>query len=80
MMQNTSSLHGFHFAHSGWFMRAVAESTAASVRCFVSQMKEAATHERDRRHMAKFDMRMLNDIGLEPFDVYYGWRGSGRHH
>jgi uncharacterized protein YjiS (DUF1127 family) len=80
MMQNTASLHGFHVAHSGWFMRAILENAVESSRYFVSLMKKAAAHERDRRQLVRLDARTLQDIGLEPFDVYYGWRGSSHHH
>ena len=80
MMRNTALLHGVHAASSGWLARAVIESTAKSFRCFVAQMKEAAAHERDRRQLARLGANTLQDIGLEPFDVYYGWRGSGRRH
>jgi len=38
-----------------------------------ARMKGAAAHKRDLRHL---DARMLQDIGLEPFDVYFGWRRS----
>jgi len=78
MMQNISSSRGTHVPRSGWVVRAIVESTAKSLRCFVALMKEAAAHEQDRRHLARFDERMLQDIGLEPFDVYYGWCGSSR--
>lgn len=79
MMQNIASFHSFHAPRSGWFVRAIVESAIKSLRCFIDVMKEAAAHERDRRHLARFDARTLQDIGLEPFDVYYGWRGSSRH-
>jgi len=74
MTQNTSSLNGSMNSPSGWIARAIIESATRSIRYFVASMKEAAAHERDRRQL---DARMLQDIGLEPFDVYYGWRGSG---
>ena len=79
MMQNSASLHGSQIARSGWFVRAVVGSAADSFRCFVASMKAAASRERSRRHVAHLDARLLQDIGLEPFDVYYGWRGSSRH-
>lgn len=79
MMQNIASFHGFHVAQSGWIGRAIVESAARSLHCFVALMKEAAAHERDRRHLTRLDERMLQDIGLEPFDVFYGWRGSSHH-
>jgi hypothetical protein len=75
MMQNTASLNGSTISQSGWIARAIIESATQSIRYFVALMKKAAAHERDRRQL---DERMLQDIGLEPFDVYYGWRGSGR--
>lgn len=74
MMRNIASFHRPHAARSGWVVRAAVESAARSFHCFVALMKEAAAHEQDRRHLARFDERMLQDIGLEPFDVYYGWR------
>lgn len=79
MMQNTAALNGSEITHSGWFARAIIVSAVQSFRCFVATMKEAAAHERNRRHIAHLDAHMLQDIGLEPFDVYYGWRGSIRH-
>jgi len=78
MMQNTASLHDPDFSHFSWVVRATFKSAAKSARYFVALMKKAAAHERGRRQLARFDERMLQDIGLEPFDVYYGWRGSGR--
>lgn len=80
MMQNIVSLHGSRALRSGWIARALVESAARSCRCFIAAMKEAAAQERDRRHLARLDARMLHDLGLEPFDVYYGWRGSSRRH
>ena len=78
MMQNTASIHDLDFSHFGWVVRAAFKSAAKSTRYFVALMKKAAAHERGRRQLAGLDARMLQDIGLEPFDVYYGWRGSGR--
>lgn len=75
MMRNSASLNGSMISQSGWIARAIVGSATKSMRYFVALMKEASAHERDRRQL---DERMLQDIGLEPFDVYYGWRGSGR--
>ena len=77
MMQNAASIHDLDF-HFGWIVRASFKSAAKSVGYFVALMKRAAARERGRRQLAELDARMLHDIGLEPFDVYYGWRGSGR--
>jgi hypothetical protein len=30
---------------------------------------------RSRRTIADLDARLLRDVGLEPFDLYYGWKG-----
>ena len=78
MMHNSALLNGSMISQSGWIPRAIVESATHSFRYFVASMKEAAAHERHRRQLAKFDERMLQDIGLEPFDVFYGWRGCGR--
>ena len=75
MMQNIASLNGSMISQSGWMARAIIDSAIESIRYFVALMEEAAARERDRRQL---DERMLQDIGLEPFDVYYGWRGAGR--
>ncbi|WP_445504764.1 hypothetical protein [Microvirga sp. G4-2] len=74
MTQNTASLNGSLNSPSGWIMRAIIESATQSIRYFVASMKEAAAHEGDRRQLYAC---MLQDIGLEPFDAHYGWRGSG---
>jgi hypothetical protein len=31
-----------------------------------------------RRQLAELDAHMRQDVGLEPFDTYYGWRGHER--
>jgi uncharacterized protein YjiS (DUF1127 family) len=78
MMRNVASMNGAEIFRGGWFARAAVENAIKSARYFVSLMKEAVAHERNRRQLARMDARMLQDIGLEPFDVYYGWRGSAR--
>lgn len=65
-------------AHSGWMMRAVWESSIEATHHFVSLMRQSAAHERARRELMELDTRMLRDVGLEPFDVYYGGRHLGR--
>jgi uncharacterized protein YjiS (DUF1127 family) len=78
MMRNAASINDLDFSHFGWVVRATLKSSAKSVRYFVALMKKAAAHERGRRQLAELDVHMLQDIGLEPFDVYYGWRSPGR--
>ena len=78
MTLNAALMNGSTFSRYGWLMRAVIESAGRSACYFVAQMREAAAHERDRRQLARLDLHMMQDIGLEPFYIYYGWRGPSR--
>ena len=78
MTQNAASMNGFELSHYGRLARAGVESAIRWARYFSALMRKAAARERDRRQLARLDARMLQDIGLEPFDVYYGWRGPAR--
>jgi uncharacterized protein YjiS (DUF1127 family) len=78
MTRNSASLNDSMLAQSGWAVRATIENGARASRYFVALMKVAAARERTRRELASLDPHLLRDIGLEPLDVYYGRRGSGR--
>jgi uncharacterized protein YjiS (DUF1127 family) len=78
MMQNSASLNESMISQLGWIARAMIENGAKATRYFIALMKEDAIHERSRRDLASLDLRLLRDLGLEPFDVYYGWRRPGR--
>ncbi|SCY67157.1 DUF1127 domain-containing protein [Microvirga guangxiensis] len=78
MMQNTASLSTSELAHYSRLVRAVARSAVKSARYFVVLTRRAATRERTHQQLTQLDARLLEDVGLEPFDVYYGWRGSSR--
>lgn len=78
MMQNTALMDTTELTQSGWVARAVMGSAGKSARYFVALMRHAAARERSRRELAQLDARMLRDIGLEPFDRYYGWQSSSR--
>ena len=75
MMDSSCSIRGSDRLEFLWFMRAMGECGIKAFRHFLSLMQQAALQERGRRELSKFDAKMLQDIGLEPFDVYYGWRG-----
>jgi uncharacterized protein YjiS (DUF1127 family) len=66
------------YVQSGWFARAIVESGIKATHHFVSLMRQATAREQTRRQLQELDDRMLRDIGLEPFDTYYDWRGPGR--
>ena len=74
MMRNIASREGTLVSHFGCVARAIVEDVAKAARDLAGLRKGFAAHERDLRQL---DARMLQDIGLEPFDVYYGWRSSG---
>ena len=78
MMQNTSPIHMSDLSHFGWLARASAASAVRSGRYFVVLMRKAAVREQTRRELAELDEHVLRDIGLDPLDVYYGWRGTAR--
>jgi uncharacterized protein YjiS (DUF1127 family) len=78
MMQSSASLNESMIAQLGWIVRGMIESGAKAARYFIALMKEDAVHERSRRELASLDPHLLGDIGLEPFDVYYGWRRPSR--
>jgi uncharacterized protein YjiS (DUF1127 family) len=59
-----------------WFLETTCESAIRATRYFFTLMRDAAARERTRKEIASLDARMLHDIGLEPFDVRYGWRNS----
>jgi len=77
MMRNVASISG-RIACSGSFVRAAVESAVNPARDLVALVRKAMVHVRNRRRLSRWDERMLQDIGLEPFDVYYDWRGPGR--
>ncbi len=78
MTHFTGSMDSSAHAQSGWFARAIMESGIKATHHFVSLMKQAAAREQTRRQLEELDNRMLRDIGLEPFETYYDWRGPGR--
>ncbi|MCG7391766.1 DUF1127 domain-containing protein [Microvirga sp. ACRRW] len=78
MMHSTASMHSSELSHYGRLVRAAAESAVKSSRYFLALMRKAAAREQTRQQLAQLDEHMLHDIGLEPLDVYYGWRGSKR--
>ena len=78
MTHFTGSMDSSEHASSGWIARAILESGIKSTHHFVGLMKQTAARERTRRQLDELDARMLRDIGLEPFDTYYDWRGLGR--
>jgi uncharacterized protein YjiS (DUF1127 family) len=77
MMHSTGSLNGSERVHLRWLAWVVIENAIKAAGYFIALMRRAAAHERDRRQLAALDVRMLQDIGLEPFDVRYGWHASG---
>ncbi|MGO4388960.1 DUF1127 domain-containing protein [Microvirga sp. 2YAF29] len=78
MTYATGSLHGPGHSGYAWIAPAAFTSAGKAGRYFVSLMKHSAARERARKELAQLDVRMLQDIGLEPFEVYYGWRGVPR--
>ncbi len=76
MMNSVNSLRTSDRFELFWIMSTVWECGIKSARYFASLLRHAAVQERSRRELSKLDDRMLQDIGLEPFDVYYGWRGK----
>ncbi|HZW46767.1 MAG TPA: hypothetical protein VFF61_04520 [Microvirga sp.] len=78
MLRNIAPSGGAEIPHGGRFARAAAENVIKSARSAAARMKDAVAHARGGRQLAPSDARMLQDIGLEPFDVYFGWRGSDR--
>lgn len=78
-MRNVASTSG-GVAYSGSFARATVENALKAARRLIALVRKAMAHERSRRQLAQWDERMLQDIGLEPFDVYYGWRSPARQH
>jgi len=78
MLRKVAPSGGAEISHDRRFARAAAGNVIRSVRSAVVRIKDAVAHARGRRQRAPSDARMLQDIGLEPFDVYYGWRGSDR--
>lgn len=77
MMQNIASTSG-GITRSGSVARAVVAKVSKPARDLVALVRKAIAHERSRRELSRWDERMLLDIGLEPFDLYYGWRGPDR--
>ncbi len=69
-----SLAHSDH-ARSHWMARATMENAMEATRYVVSLMRQASARERTRRQLGELDARMLRDIGLDPLDVYYDWRG-----
>lgn len=78
MMRNVAFLDDPALSHLGWIAGAACKSVANTACSLLAMMTAAVAHARGHRQLARLDMRMLQDIGLEPFDVYYGWRGPGR--
>ena len=78
MTYATGSLHGSEHSDYAWIAPAAFASAGKAGRYFVSLMKRSAARERARKEFAELDARQLQDIGLEPFEVYYGWRGAPR--
>ncbi len=78
MTYATGSLHDSGHSGYAWIAPAILTSASKAGRYFVSLMKRSAARERTRRELAELDAQMLQDIGLEPFEVYYGWRGVPR--
>ena len=78
MTYATHSMHGAGRSEYAWIAPAILSCSTKAFRYFVSLMKRAAKRERTRKELSDLDARGLRDIGLEPLDVYYGWRGSPR--
>jgi uncharacterized protein YjiS (DUF1127 family) len=71
-------MHSSERSDYSWIAPAALSSARKAGRYFVSMMKRAAARERTRKELSELDARMLQDIGLEPLEVYYGWRGAPR--
>lgn len=78
MMNHAASMNSTGISQNGWMAQAIMHNAVRSIRYFVSLMRETASRERDRQLLSKLDERMLRDIGLEPYDVYYGRGRIGR--
>lgn len=78
MTYATGSMHSSARSDYAWIAPAAFSCANKATRYFVSLMKRAAARARTRKELAELDARLLQDIGLEPFDVYYGWRGAPR--
>ncbi|WP_457089971.1 DUF1127 domain-containing protein [Microvirga sp. P5_D2] len=78
MTYATGSMHHSEQSEYAWIAPAALVCATKAGRYFVSQMRRAAALERTRKELSELDARGLHDIGLEPLDVYYGWRGSPR--
>lgn len=75
MTHATGSMHSSEQFDYVWITPAAIASAAKAVRYFVSQIKRAAACEKTRKELSELDAHMLQDIGLEPRDIAYGWRG-----
>ncbi|WP_134496420.1 DUF1127 domain-containing protein [Microvirga pakistanensis] len=78
MMRNTAFISGVETSDGRSNAHAAMGNIVQLVRSFRALMQKAMVRARSRRQLARLDGRMLQDTGLEPFDVYYGWRGSPR--
>jgi uncharacterized protein YjiS (DUF1127 family) len=78
MTYATGSMHHSEQSAYAWIAPAALACATKAGRYFVSEMRRAAARERTRKELSELDARVLHDIGLEPLDVYYGWRGSPR--
>ncbi|MXQ10211.1 DUF1127 domain-containing protein [Microvirga makkahensis] len=72
------ALTGGGITRSGSRVRAAAENVIKPAHDLAARVWKAIAHERSCRELSRWDERMLLDIGLEPFDVYFGWRGPDR--
>lgn len=80
MTHATGSMHSSERPDYAWIAPAALASAAKAGRYFVSQMRRAAAREKTRKELSELDAHMLQDIGLEPLDIAYGWRGVHTSH
>jgi uncharacterized protein YjiS (DUF1127 family) len=78
MTHATGTIRGPERSDYAWILPTALSCATKAGRYFLALMKRAAARERTRKELADLDGHMLQDIGLEPFDVYYGWRGTPR--
>lgn len=78
MTYATGTMRGSEQFGYAWILPAAFSCSTKAGRYFIALMKRAAARERTRKELADLDLHMLQDIGLEPFDVYDGWRGTLR--